>query len=85
MIPQFLLDVQETDSEMQMRINEIGLSLTEIEQILECTAKEQAAHDRRQSSGIPMTCSTDGMKLVPNKISGARKVSEAFRKTTRHS
>ena len=45
MIPQFLLDDQETDSEMQMRINEIGLSLKEIEQILECAGREQAAHD----------------------------------------
>ena len=40
MIPQFLMDNPESMCHIQMRMNDIGLSSTEIDQIIECTSKE---------------------------------------------
>ena len=50
MIPKFLQENRETICQLLMRINTTGLTLTEIDQILECVAKEKPVHERRQTA-----------------------------------
>ena len=48
MIPKFLHENNDT-CQLLMRINNTGLALTEIDQILQCIGKERISHERRPS------------------------------------
>ena len=50
-----------------MRMNAIGLSKIEIEQIIDCTSRESAVHDRRQNQSVHTTADEPASKLDQNR------------------